>query len=125
MESAPRQGVLRDTLSRRASDQSKPALICDKFYPRGQRKNGLTGGVVSCTTPSTSTLTVTQCGRICFGRRKIGLSTALAGQNVGVKEVSDRIWLVSFMDYDLGFFDHETGRLEPVDNPFEPKVSPV
>jgi hypothetical protein len=26
-----------------------------------------------------------------------------AGQNVGVKEVSDKIWLVSFMDYDLGF----------------------
>ena len=28
-----------------------------------------------------------------------------------IKEVSDKIWLVSFMDYDLGFFDHETGRL--------------
>jgi putative transposase len=48
------------------------------------------------------TITVTQCGRICFGRRKINLSTVFAGQNVGVKEVSDRIWLVSFMDYDLG-----------------------
>ena len=57
------------------------------------------------------TVTVTQCGRICFGRRKINLSTVFAGQNVGVKEVSDKIWLVSFMDYDLGFFDHETGRL--------------
>ena len=40
-----------------------------------------------------------------------------AGQNVGVKEVSDKIWLVSFMQYDLGFFDHETCRLETVDNP--------
>jgi hypothetical protein len=27
--------------------------------------------------------------------------------------------------YDLGFFDHETCRLESVDNPFEPKVLPM
>ena len=46
------------------------------------------------------TITVTQCGRICFGRRKINLSTVLAGQNVGVKQVDDKIWLASFMDYD-------------------------
>ena len=71
------------------------------------------------------TITVTQCGRICFGRRKINLSTVFAGQNVGVKEVSDRIWLVSFMDYDLGFFDHETGRLATADNPFAAKVLPM
>jgi putative transposase len=71
------------------------------------------------------TITVTQCGRICFGRRKINLSTVFAGQNVGVKEVSDRIWLVSFMDYDLGFFDHETGRLGSADNPFAAKVLPM
>jgi len=71
------------------------------------------------------TITVTQCGRICFGRRKINLSTVFAGQNVGVKEVSDRIWLVSFMDYDLGFFDHETGRLGAAENPFAAKVLPM
>jgi len=28
-----------------------------------------------------------------------------AGQNVGIKEVSEKIWLVSFMHYNLGFFD--------------------
>ena len=71
------------------------------------------------------TITVTHCGRICFGRRKINLSTVFAGQNVGVKEVSDRIWLVSFMDYDLGFFDHETGRLGSAENPFAAKVLPM
>ena len=48
-----------------------------------------------------------------------------AGQNVGVKEVSDKIWLVSFMEYDLGFFDHETGRLASADNPFASKVLPM
>jgi putative transposase len=71
------------------------------------------------------TITVTQCGRVCFGRQKINLSTVFAGQNVGVKQVSDRTWLVSFMDYDLGFFDDETCRLEGVQNPFEPKVLPM
>ena len=29
------------------------------------------------------TVTVTHCGRICLGRRKINLSTVFAGQNVG------------------------------------------
>ena len=45
-----------------------------------------------------------------------------AGQAVGVKQVSDRIWLVTFMDYDLGYFDDETCRPEPIENPFGPKV---
>ena len=71
------------------------------------------------------TATVTQCGRICFGRQKINLSNVFAGQNVGIKEVADKIWLVSFMQYDLGFFDHETCRLESVTNPFESKVLPM
>src|SRR3954465_10890927 len=70
------------------------------------------------------TITVT-CGRICVGRRKINLSTVYAGQNVGIKEVSDKIWLVSFMEYDLGFFDHETGRLANTENPFAAKVLPM
>jgi hypothetical protein len=48
-----------------------------------------------------------------------------AGQNVGIKQVSDQIWLVSFMDYDLGYFDQETCRLEPLDNPFGPKMLPM
>ena len=71
------------------------------------------------------TITVTHCGRICLGKRKINVSQSFAGQNVGIKEVTDRIWLVSFMHYDLGFFDHEACRLEPIENPFEPKVLPM
>ena len=31
--------------------------------------------------------------------------------------VSASIWLVSFMDYDLGYFDDETCRLEPLQTP--------
>jgi putative transposase len=71
------------------------------------------------------TVTVTTCGRICFNRRKINLSQVFAGQNVGIKQVSDETWLVTFMDYDLGYFDDETCRLEPVENPFGPKVLPM
>jgi putative transposase len=69
------------------------------------------------------TITVTQCGRICIGRRKINLSGVFAGQDVGVLEVSENIWLVTFMDYDLGFFDHETGRVECAENPFAARHS--
>src|ERR1700677_2066853 len=71
------------------------------------------------------TLTVTTCGRICMGRRKINLSIVFAGQNVGVKQVSDKVWLVSFMKYDLGFFDEEAGRVTSVENPFDAKVLPM
>jgi putative transposase len=71
------------------------------------------------------TITVTSCGRICIGRRKINLSRAFAGQEVGIKEVAERIWLVTFMHYDLGFFDHETGRVECAPNPFRAQVLPM
>jgi putative transposase len=66
------------------------------------------------------TIRVTRCGRICVGRRKINLSTVFAGQLVGIREVDDRIWQVSFLDYDLGYFDDERGRVEPGPNPFAP-----
>ena len=71
------------------------------------------------------TIVVTRCGRICLGNKKINFSQVFAGQAVGIKEVHDDIWLVSFMDYDLGYFDLETRVLEPLENPFGPKVSPM
>jgi hypothetical protein len=37
----------------------------------------------------------------------------------------EHISLVTFMQYDLGYFDDETCRLEPIDNPFGPKVLPM
>ena len=37
----------------------------------------------------------------------------------------DDIRLVSFIDYDLGYFDLETRVLEPLENPFGPKVLPM
>src|SRR6201999_2579493 len=71
------------------------------------------------------TVNVTSCGRICLYRKKINLSKSLAGQAVGVKEVDDGIWLVSFMDYDLGYIELEERTLQPLDNPFGPKVLPM
>jgi len=71
------------------------------------------------------TAVITTCGRLCYQRRKINVSQVFAGQKVGVKQVGDHVWLVTFMDYDLGYFDDETGRLEPIGNPFGPKLLPM
>lgn len=68
---------------------------------------------------------VTHCGRLCLHRKKINLSTSLAGQTVGIKEVEEGVWLVSFMRYDLGYIDLEEKTLQPLDNPFGPGVSPM
>ena len=71
------------------------------------------------------TATVTTCGRICWKGRKVNVSQVFAGQAVGVRQVGDRIWLVTFMEYELGYFDDETCRLEPIANPFGPKLLPM
>lgn len=68
------------------------------------------------------TVRVTRCGRICIGKRKINLSQVFAGQILGLTEIEDRIWLVSFMDYDIGFFDDKQDRVEPATNPFAPEI---
>jgi len=68
------------------------------------------------------TVTVTHCGRICLGKKKINVSTVLGGQHVGITQTDDDTWLVSFMKYDLGYFDLNTCRLEPIDNPFNHKL---
>ena len=39
--------------------------------------------------------------------------------------MSERIWLGAFMDYDLGYFDDETWRPAPIENPFGPKGLPM
>jgi putative transposase len=71
------------------------------------------------------TIVVTHCGRICMGNKKINFSQVFAGQAVGIKEVQGDIWLVSFMDYDLGYFDLETRVLNCSKIRFGPKLSPM
>jgi putative transposase len=52
-----------------------------------------------------------------------------AGQNVGVTQVGEHVWLVTFMHYDLGYFDDETCRLElwteTVTRPLGMKLLPI
>ena len=68
---------------------------------------------------------VTNCGRICMHRKRINISHVLAGQKLGIKEVDDGIWLVSFMRYDLGYIDLEQKTLQTIDNPFGTRLSPM
>ncbi|NNH68261.1 IS481 family transposase [Rhizobium laguerreae] len=68
---------------------------------------------------------VTHCGRICMHRKKINISTVMAGQKLGIKEVDNGIWLVSFMHYDLGYIDLEQRTLQTIDNPFGTRLSPM
>jgi hypothetical protein len=56
---------------------------------------------------------VTACGRIGMHRKRINISTVLAGQRLGVKEVDEGIWIVSLMQYDLGDIDLEKKTLQP------------
>lgn len=64
------------------------------------------------------TITVIQCGRICTKALKISLSRSFAGLQFGVKEMEEGIWVVSFMDNGLGYFDERGSRVEPLDDPF-------
>jgi hypothetical protein len=68
---------------------------------------------------------VTACGRICMHRKKVNISTVMAGQRLGIKEVDEGIWLVSFMHYDLGYIDLEQRTLQTIDNPFGSRLSPM
>ncbi len=40
----------------------------------------------------------------------------------GLRQVEDDVWLVSFMDYDMAYFDMESSRVQTLENPFGPKV---
>jgi putative transposase len=71
------------------------------------------------------TVTITKCGRICMGKKKINVTSVLGGQNVGITQTDDKIWLVQFMKFDLGYFDETSCRLEPIDNPFKVNVLPM
>ena len=50
------------------------------------------------------------------------LGQVFAGQTVGIKQVDEHLWLAPFMHYDLGYFDDETCRLEPITNSLRPKT---
>jgi putative transposase len=47
---------------------------------------------------------------ICFQRRKINVSQVFAREKVGVTQVDEHIWLVTFMHYDSRYFDDQNLR---------------
>ena len=91
----------------------------DVYLPSTQPYDGLPGPFHD------RDILVTACGRICMHRKRINISTVLAGQKLRIKDVDDGIWLVSFINYDLGYIDLEQRTLQPLDNPFGPRVSPM
>ena len=50
----------------------------------------------------------------------MNLSQVFTGQKVGVTQVGERIWLVTFMHYDLGYLRRDLPA-EPFENPFGAK----
>lgn len=60
-----------------------------------------------------------------YPRKLVDISTLLAGQKLGIKEVDDGIWLASLMRHDLGYFDLEQKTPQPLDNPFGTRLSPM
>jgi len=63
-------------------------------------------------------LLISNCGRVCLKNLKIHVSRAFANQPVGMKEVDSGIWQVDFMSYTLGYFDEESRKFAPNDDPF-------
>jgi len=51
------------------------------------------------------------------GRGKVRLSLALAGQLVGIRELDDGRWLISYCSLDLGYFDGSTTLIPIQPNP--------
>jgi len=47
------------------------------------------------------------------------LSSALAGECVGVREIEDDLWLISFVDTDLGLLDLRNAKVQPI----EPQIT--
>ena len=63
-------------------------------------------------------IVVSSSGVIGLCGRPVFISSVLAGQRLGLREVEPDVWLVSFMQYDLGYVDLEARTLQTIDNPF-------
>ena len=80
---------------------------------------------VTMTARTVAIIAIAGRSRVSRSHRRANLSQVLAGPQVCVRQVDEHIWLVTFMHYDLGYFDDETCRLEPIENPFGPTVLPM
>jgi putative transposase len=62
--------------------------------------------------------------QICLGRKKINFSR-VRPDKPSESKCTTTSGPVSFVDYDLGYVNLETRVLEPLENPFRPKVLPM
>jgi putative transposase len=70
------------------------------------------------------TAVITTCARICTSVARSTSARSLPDRKWG--QTGERAhWARHFMHYDLGYFDDQTCRLEPIDNPFGPKLLPM
>jgi hypothetical protein len=103
-------------LAARGSAAKPQACAAATTVEPPRRRNLIASTMRAASWPTAWTIDETRCGRICIGKRKINLSKVFAGQCVGIREVDEQIWLVSFMHNDLSFFDQDEGRVEPAPN---------
>ena len=68
------------------------------------------------------TVTLTNCGCIHLDGKKIHFSTVSAGYNMGLRQIEDDVWLVSFMDCDMAYFDMESSRVKSLESSFGPEA---
>jgi len=80
----------------RNSDRSYPDLLAQVEYPLHDR---------SCR--------VYDCGCISLNNQRFYVSTALVGERVGLREIEDKRWLLTFLDIDLGVIDESEQSFEP------------
>jgi hypothetical protein len=60
----------------------------------------------------------------CIARKSI-FPPSSPDSGSALRRSTREFWLVSFIDYDLGYIDLEQRTLQPLDNPFGPRLSPM
>jgi hypothetical protein len=111
-----------------ADDQHRPSLICNAIWKLYRRAGSFFCRQDTCLSPAVENSSPRVMGTPlnCPGARRhclrVNISTVLAGQKLGIKEVDDGIWLTTFLDYELGYTDLEQKALQTIDNPFGPRL---
>jgi len=62
---------------------------------------------------------------ILLKKLKVNISKAMSNQPVGLKQVDQGIWQVHFMDYTIGYFDEESRKFSPQDDPFGLRLNQI
>ena len=101
-----------------ALEMKRPAELYQKS-PRPYR------GLPDITYPGyDKALMISHCGRVCLNNLKVHITKALANQPVGLQQVDQGMWQVDFMSYTLGYFDEESRKFSPNDDPFGLQLGP-